>query len=181
MFAQKLLKIIRALFLIILIAVLLLNLYTIFSQLVLKNDPPMIFGYSRVAIISGSMSPAIEVGDLIIIKDADSYQINDIVTFRSGSSLVTHRIIALDGGKAITKGDFNNVADKAPIEISDIVGKFIARIPHAGDAVLFLRSPLGVLVIIVFAIVLIELPYLYSKRNNNKKGMDNDERVKGKT
>ncbi len=176
MFAQKLLKTIRALFLIILIAVLLLNLYTIFSQLVLKNDPPMIFGYSRVAIISGSMSPAIEVGDLIIIGEADSYQINDIVTFRSGSSLVTHRIIALDNGKAITKGDFNNVADKNPVEMSDIVGKVITRIPHAGDSVLFLRSPLGLLIIIVSAIVLIELPYLFGKRSNDQKGMDADEK-----
>ena len=158
-----------------------MNLYNIFSQVVLKNDLPKVLGYSRVAIISGSMSPTIETGDLIIIKEADSYQINDIVTFRSGSSLVTHRIIALDDGKAITKGDFNNVADKAPVEMSDIVGKFITRIPHAGDAVLFLRSPLGILIIIVFAIVLIELPYLFSKRSNNQESIDDNARSKEKT
>lgn len=173
---KRLLKVIRILFVTILTLTLLMNLYNIFSQVVLKNDLPKIFGYSRVAIISGSMSPTIETGDLIIIREASSYQADDIVTFRSGSSLITHRIISIADGKAVTKGDFNNVADKGTVRLSDIEGKMVLRIPRMGDAVLFLRSPLGIFIIIAIAIFMMELPYLFNKKSTRHKGMDDNEK-----
>lgn len=170
---RMILKTVKIIILVLLLALLVLNLYSIFAQVVLKQDYTKIFGYTRLVIISGSMSPAIEVGDLIIVKEYDLYELNDIIAFRSGSSIVTHRIIGFEGKNASTKGDFNNVADKDPVEFENIIGKVVSRIPKAGYIILFLRSPAGIMILTLVVIALAALPFVFGKherKNNEEEG-----------
>lgn len=108
-------------------------------------------------VLTGSMSPAIEPGDLIIAKtaDTDSLREGDIITFRaSGSTLVTHRIIGTNpDGSFITKGDANNVEDLDLYANSqNIIGKYVLRIPKGGYIAKFIQSPIGMILFILIPV-----------------------------
>jgi signal peptidase len=165
---RKLLKLFRLIVLIVLTVLLILNLYSVFSRIVLKQDLPKVFGYTRLVIISGSMEPAIEAGDMIIVKECGTYEVNDIISFRSGSSIVTHRIIGFKGNKAITKGDFNNAVDIDPVEPDDIIGKVVYTLPKVGNIVLFLRSPEGILVLMLALLSIAMLPLVLGKNKGRE-------------
>lgn len=116
---------------------------------------PMPFGIGSSIVLSGSMEPTLSTNDLVIVKRCDSYDVQDIVVFRSGNSMVIHRIIEIDETLVTTKGDANNAADE-PFETDQIYGKMIARIPHAGRVILAVKSLPGRIVLILLAVVLME-------------------------
>jgi signal peptidase len=134
--------------------------------LAFKQDLPKIFGFGQVIVISGSMEPAISAGDLLIIKEQSQYQVDDVVTYEWGNSLCTHRIVSLDGDQMITKGDANNTVDESTA-MSLIEGKVVFRIPGFGNFILFLKTPFGLLLLAVLAIVLVEVPNLYNRLTSN--------------
>ena len=138
---KKLIKIIAwcilgaiALFVIIVLATLLVQKY------VKKSPVPMFAGRAYLIVASGSMSPTIDKGDLIIIKKSDEYVVHDIITFvEDDGKVVTHRIISIvDGeGTFITKGDFNDDYDQLdsatpPIRLDQVQGKVVGTIPKVG-------------------------------------------------
>ena len=85
-----------------------------------------IYGFSVAVVGSGSMAPELQVGDIIIMKEFESYDINDIVTFNSNNEyLVTHRIIERNGDNFVTKGDSNNTKDADTVAKENIEGKVI--------------------------------------------------------
>ena len=171
MLLRKLLIIIRAVVIVILCLILIINVYIITAQIVFKNDLPKTFGFAQIVVISGSMQPTIEVGDLLIIKEQKSYDINDIVTYRWGKSLVTHRvvgIIAADDPEYITKGDSNNAADE-PIRMSDIEGKVVTRIHGFGNIIFFLRTPAGILSLTFIVFIFIEISLAVERLKQLKK------------
>lgn len=86
-----------------------------------------IFGYSVFSTETGSMSPTMEKGDIVIIKIGDEIKENDIITYKKDNVLITHRIVSIDGDTIITKGDYNNTEDE-PITKNEIIGKEVAII-----------------------------------------------------
>lgn len=117
-----------------------------------------IAGHELLIVVSGSMSPAIRTGDLVAVRSVDpaTIAVGDVITFRDAampSMLITHRVIAITQGDHgpvfTTKGDDNPVPDKLPVAASQLVGKVQTRIAYGGRIVTFLRSPLGVLSLIV--------------------------------
>lgn len=98
----------------------------VYSRLILGERVPSVFGYSVLFVSSGSMSPSIDKGDIIIIKPADEYVCGDIITFfpHGSSYSTTHRIVDItDGGEFVTQGDANNVADRESVQKEQVVGK----------------------------------------------------------
>ena len=102
---------------------------------------------SPVAIATGSMEPAINIGDVVIVNktSADELNTGDIIQYRSGDSTIIHRIAAKkaasDGDwQFITKGDNNNGADAVPVSSDQILGKVVLVIPNAGKAALWLNN-----------------------------------------
>ena len=83
-----------------------------------------IFGYSVLSAETGSMSPTIEKGDIVIIKIGDEIKENDIITYKKDNVLVTHRIVRIDGNTITAKGDFNNTEDE-PINKDEVIGKTV--------------------------------------------------------
>ncbi len=141
---------------IILFSVLSFNLYNLFCQKILKQDLPSIGGYAVLEVISGSMEPTINIGDLIIIdKNASSYQENDIVTFYDvNGSFVTHRIVSIADGKMITKGDnkANSLDDATSID--NIVGKYVFKISFLGNIIQAFKNPLVSIMIFIIGILI---------------------------
>ena len=131
------------------------------QKIVLHNDLPKVLGFSQLIVVSGSMQPAIDAGDLVVIRQQKKYNVGDIVTLRSGNSLVTHRIIDMDQEYVHTKGDANNVADQ-PMPLSSIQGKVILRVPSFGRLLLFLKTPFGITMITIVGGLLIVAPFMAS-------------------
>lgn len=144
--------------------VLAVNVYLLFSKLVMKEELPSVFGYSQVVVLSGSMEPVFSPGDVLVVKKEPVYQVGDVVTFSENGAMITHRIVGEENGTFQTKGDANNTVDGIALAQSRIHGKLAFVIPEIGNILLFLKTPLGILCIVMAGFLLIEIPYLWDKK-----------------
>lgn len=136
-----------------------------------KDKVGNLFGYTPMSVLSDSMSPTFNRGDLIIIKacDPDTLQVNDVICFHTiienEYALNTHRIIEInsEGGyrRFTTKGDNNMLEDQRVIIDGDIVGKYTGRVPLIGYVMNFLSSSIGFLVVIVLPLLLFFIYQVY--------------------
>lgn len=131
------------------------------------NPLPTVFGWGGAVVVSGSMEPELPVGALVWIHKQDVYSPGDVVTYEENGSLVTHRLISVQGDTAITKGDANNTED-SPIAVTQICGKVAAVWYGAGNIMLFLRSPAVILMIILFSGLIIFLPKRFNRKEKNE-------------
>lgn len=124
--------------------------------------------YPLEVVVSGSMVPTLQVGDLVIVKGGFSgEEINvgrvggDIIIFpRPGnpSELIAHRAIEKHRGSNgfyfRTKGDNNSMPDGWLIFEGEIVGKVIGRIPLLGYLFMFLQTPSGLAIAVALLLLL---------------------------
>ena len=150
-----------------------INLYSWNAQSLMGNALPMPMGYGAAVVLTGSMEPTIAADDLILVKEAEDFQVGDIVVYQSGSILVVHRIIAIDGDTITTQGDANQAADEA-IAASVIKGKVIAVIPMLGNLARILKTPTATIVLLAGAVVLMEASF----RKDKQKHDDDLEKIK---
>lgn len=105
-------------------------------------------GLKAMAVVSGSMEPAIPVGSMVYVKSiaATRLQPGDVCTYRlqREPALVTHRVVQVDAlhQTLLTRGDANARPDPA-VPFDRVVGRVVFHLPCAGWWVLGLRSPLG--------------------------------------
>ncbi len=156
--------ILRGIMFFLLAAVMAVNAVLLVKRLVYKEELPSVFGCSVVTVLSGSMEPEFSPGDMLIIKKKAAYQAGDVVTYEQQGSFITHRIIEQDETSFLTKGDANNAPDGARIRYADIYGTVLFILPGMGNVALFLKSPLGALVLIAAFLLLVELSFQKDKR-----------------
>ena len=163
-------RILKILILVIVGIVLLANLYRLAAREIFKVKDPTVFGYSSAVVLTGSMSGAIEPDDLIITRKQSDYTVGDIVTYQTGGTPVTHRIISENEKGYRTKGDANNTDDGTDIPKGEVVGKVVLVIPKIGAAIRIVRTPIGMLSLFAAIILITELPNLigYIRRKNEK-------------
>jgi signal peptidase len=138
-----------------------------------KTPGKSIFGYRYYDVLTGSMVPTYNVGDLIFVKVTDAADINvgDAATFNPGStddSYLTHRVTEkLENyeGTGVTcfrtKGDANDTEDPFIIDESRMIGVVKLRIPLLGYVVQFVQY--HYIMVIVF-IVLVSLFFSLLKK-----------------
>lgn len=155
--------------------ILICNLIFIVKSHFQSDAPPAVFGITPMIVQSGSMSGTIEVDDLIFIGsvEVEKLQTGDIVAFRSGNRIVSHRIVEIqskEGGRLfLTKGDANNIEDDWIVE-NQIVGKYLGRIPKLGGFIVFLQSPLGItLIILVTALGFLAFKFSIPRRSKRER------------
>lgn len=177
---EKYRKVRRIITYIIIIPLLLYNIVLILQAVIKPQKTPSIFGIKTYVIVSGSMMPNLNIGDIAIIKEekTENFKKGDIISFRRGKLVITHRIenvIITDGNREyVTKGDNNNVQDNEMVKEKEIEGKLIAKIPYLGKLTLILKNEI---VIIIFFIIY----YIYLVKNhqlNKKKEIRNQKRLK---
>ncbi len=119
------------------------------------------FGHPVLVVLSGSMSPVINTGDLIVdngvsADSATKLHAGQIITFydQPGSRLVfTHRIVRVvhQRGRVLyeTKGDANNAPDGTLRPASSVIGTYAGRMPRGGYFLRNLHRPtvLGLLLL----------------------------------
>lgn len=143
-------KIVKLLFMFLLTVILLFNLYSIYQRKFNNQQFPMVCGYGYAIVISDSMNPSLKWGDLIIVHQEKQYKKNDIITFLQANDHypTTHRIVSKQNKIVITKGDANNTEDD-PIQENQIFGKIVLTIPFVGYFIHSIRSPLGILIVLL--------------------------------
>ena len=128
---------------------------------------PKFFGWSTAVIISGSMSGAIEIDDVVIVKEQKNYALGDAILFCDvNGKTVCHRIIAekVDGFE--TKGDANNTPDQELVPLDRVYGKVRLTLPRIGVLQRVLRNPLGMFLLAALTILLIVGPYFRRERDD---------------
>lgn len=147
-----------------------------YSKFILKNDVIKIFGMATFVVLTGSMEPTIQPGEMIIIKETDNYKSNDIITYREDKNfLVTHRIIRVNEEGIVTKGDNNNIEDKE-IKKEQILGKVIFQSKLFGFFILYLLKPITLLLIFILLIK----DFIFQSLNKENKKNKEVTNVEGK-
>ncbi|MGR0158843.1 signal peptidase I [Paenarthrobacter nitroguajacolicus] len=114
---------------------------------------PRILGYQTSTMLTGSMAPLINPGDVVVTvpTPVTDIKLGDIITYHipvEDQRVETHRITEItttaDGGVAVqTKGDANNGIDPWIATLQNkTVDKQIATIPYVGNAIRILREPI---------------------------------------
>lgn len=162
---------------IILVPMLLINLWIMLQSKMNEDAVPSVFGYKPFMVLSGSMEGKILKGDLIITKiiDPNTLVIGDIIAFRDAQGTVTtHRIIdeVENAGVRyfITKGDNNASQDQNLVELSDVEGIYVMRIPGVGSMMKSLSEPTTIMILVVGITIIFGIGFMIS----NKKQQDQE-------
>ncbi len=99
---------------------LIIAIYGKVSILISSNPYPNYFGYTIFQVASGSMEPTLYKDDVILVKiGSNDYKKDDIISYLKDGSIITHRILYIDGDLLTVKGDNNNTID-TPINKNSI-------------------------------------------------------------
>jgi signal peptidase len=127
-----------------------------------------------LVVLSGSMEPTINMGDMVVTTPitSNAIKVGDIVAFNDGKEFpITHRVINITEGGFITKGDANEDPDPMVRSSSSVVGKIAFWVPYAGYIVYFARGIYGLLFLIVvpgFVLIIIEIKNIFNYFKEDK-------------
>lgn len=164
--ANKALTITGIILCVLLIPILLINLTLIVKSYIDPDKVPSVGGVMPLIVLTDSMYPVIESGDMIICKtvDAEQVQVDDVISFfdpaGNGTSIVTHRVLEVteqDGMIAWrTKGDNNNTEDRLLVTQDKLVAQYDGvRLAGFGNVALFMQTTPGLIVCVVLPILLL--------------------------
>lgn len=150
-------------FFIFIIFTIIMNFYLYITRSVLENRKASFLGVGSAIIISGSMEPTIHINDMVITMQA-GYDVGDIIMFDDGHALVTHRIIQIKNGQYVTQGDHNNTQDSKLVHENDIVGKVIFIIPKVGQFIMYMQTPMVMMLMVVSLFLILYYPLILRKK-----------------
>lgn len=152
---------------VILFVLIIILLNVCYLKYFLKLPIVKIGGYGMLIVATGSMSPMIEEKELIIIKQCQNYDVNDIITYSDlHGNLITHRVLEIDSYGFMTKGDRNSSSDKY-LSIENIHGKVVFHSKILGIFVLYY---LKIILLIYFVVlVILFLKPRYRKEREDEK------------
>ena len=134
-------------------------------------------------VSSGSMVPNLNVNDILVVRDGNSYQdlkVGDIIVFDrpdGADRVIVHRVAEIfddsEGNHQIirTKGDANDGSIPGtdfPIREDDYIGKVAYVIPGAGVVTKILSPPVNYIIIAAIIALMVVTQISKSKNNNNK-------------
>lgn len=170
---DKIKKVFEIIIMPVVIVLILFSCYVGYLKFIKKSDDINILGFRQYIVLTGSMEPNYNVGDIIVIKEKPENQIavGDVVNYTTSSNgkTVTHRVIEIvnENGKTLfkTKGDNNNSADPELVSYNQIKGTIIFKISKLGAFVTNILTGTGVTVILILFI----LSYIHSNKIEEKR------------
>ena len=113
----------------------------------------LLYGHGPVVVSSGSMAPALDVGDLVVVEPFHGQRLHEgsVVVFDdvAGGRSIIHRVVAVHpDGTFTTRGDANAAADSTPLERAriDASGRFL--LPRLGLPVVWAQQGRWLLVLL---------------------------------
>lgn len=148
------------------IPVIIFNLFFIIQGFISPDKVPSMSGKTPLIVLTDSMFPTIEGGDLIICEEvkANEVQVGDVISFfdpaSTSNAVVTHRVTKIsedkDGLKFNTKGDANSKEDSTKVPADKLVGKYTnTKISGLGNFCMWLKSVPGIIVCVGIPLVLL--------------------------
>lgn len=124
--------------------------------LVVAVTVPAAFGLHPMTVLTGSMRPTIQPGDMVVDEPISPSQIRvgDIVTFREphGTRTITHRVrqVSISEGQArvTTRGDANDTVEKWQVPVTGSVGRVVYQVPKIGYPVTWSHTRNGRLALV---------------------------------
>ena len=119
---------------------------------------PLAFGAHPMTVMSGSMSPAIDTGDAVVVAPIRPVEarVGEVITFRDPrrrGRLITHRVRGLrrDGAmlRVVTRGDANNTSEQWSVSATGEIGRVVYRLPRAGYLSRAAAGPLGRVLLVI--------------------------------
>ena len=159
------------------VPLLLINVTLIVKSYTSPDKVPDFFGYKPFIVLSGSMEHSIMTGDMVFVKetDPDSLKVGDVIAYKSGSAVVTHRIVEVksENGETryVTQGDANNAADQGMVKPADVEGIYQRRIAGAGNLAMFMQTTTGMILFVVCPLVLFVLWDVIRRQLESRKEM----------
>ena len=136
------------------------------------------FGWRVDTVFSGSMEPRLKVGSVVVTRPvaAEEIKAGDIITFYSplNKKLMSHRVVAAEHGSGWhfqTKGDANEDADPFVVPAESVVGKVCLHLPYFGYVSQFVKTPLGLLLLICtpgLVVIVMEMRNIWRVLNEEK-------------
>jgi len=176
--SHKLATIVGAVICVVLIPVLIINVTLIIRSFVKPDEVPSMGGMFPLIVLTDSMYPDIQSGDLIICRteDPETIQEGDVISFfdpaGNGTSIVTHsvaEVTEVNGQTAwITRGIANNTNDVMPVPADNLVGVYQMRIPGLGNVVMFMQTTAGLIVCVVCPIILLIAWDIFRRKKYDK-------------
>jgi signal peptidase I len=113
---------------------------------------PHVFGYRTMTMLTGSMAPKINPGDVTVVTPIAVSDVTEgmVITYHmpvGDHSVVTHRVVSVQSGPAgtvtvQTKGDANDALDPWTATLQgDTAYQVRAVIPEIGHVIQLLRNP----------------------------------------
>ena len=162
---------------VIFIPVIFINLTLIISTYTKPGEMPGVFGIKPVIVLSGSMEPVIQTGDMIFLHSTDParLQTGDVICYLDSGQAITHRIVAVREGedgqvRYITQGDGNNTADRKAVRADQVQGIWRGgKITGLGNGIMFMQSTTGMILFMICPLCLFILWDIWRRRELDRK------------
>jgi len=126
------------------------------------------------SVVSASMEPQIMSGSLAITQNIDPslLKVGDIIAFTSPSNpkdTILHRINNIKPGDPLrfsTKGDNNNAIDQWDVVSVGVKGKYVYSIPHLGKIIIFVRQPIGFILLLCLPSLFLIIIEIFNIKKN---------------
>lgn len=164
--SHKIMTVVGSILCVILAPMLVINCTLILRSYMNPEQVPSVGGMLPLIVLTDSMYPQIQSGDLIICRTEEPENIKegDVIAFfdpaGDGTSVVTHRVVEVtedEKGAPVwrTKGDANNTEDNTPVPAKNLVGVYRHRIGGAGRVAMFMQTTTGLIICVVIPLVLL--------------------------
>ena len=144
-------------------------------QAMRQGVQPSFLGYKFFVVLTGSMSPTFDVGDLVVVKETEpeAISVGDVITYSVGNdNVVTHRVKDImndDTLQFVTQGDANNVEDMNPVHHEDLVGKVVYQFSGIGAKVQFIQENIVIIVALFIAMMASSYFFVHQLKKVTKK------------
>ena len=165
-------------------------LIVVISQRV-TNNKLRLFGYGVYTVISESMLPEYEVGDMFLaneVKEEDDIKVGDDIVYIGEvdsykDKVITHRVIRIEPDKSIVTKGINNDLEDPPIKFKQVYGKVTAKFvvlslfsKLMNDNVLFY-----IMIFVPFTLLIfLDTKDLFSDKKDKKKENSNEKKIENK-
>jgi signal peptidase len=137
----------------------------LFAGVVLAAGAPALLGFRPFTVMSGSMRPALGVGDVVVTRPvlARDVRVGDVITFPDSErkELVTHRVraihIARSQASIVTRGDSNDASEEWAVDANGHVGRVAYHLPLVGYALAWTHGRNARLLLVVIPALLLAM------------------------
>ena len=130
----------------------------------LAATAPLAIGYRSFTMRSGSMTPTLDVGDVVVTEPIapPAARVGQIVAFpdpEGSGRLFSHRVqsIRTDGDVVhfVTRGDANTSTERWSVPAGGTIGRVVYRVPKIGYALVWTGTPPGRIALIAIPALLL--------------------------